>query len=129
MTLFVWLAAVAAFDLAAGAFDAYETIIGLKKGVALEGNSVINFIAGASKTRVPGAWAVILFNVVRTIAFMALGFIHNPAIIGGAFGALGASAASHIQAGIKWRFLNNGGQIDRSKSYTWWQQLLGMGWD
>lgn len=129
MTLFTAIAALAAIDLAAGAFDAYETLVGIEKGVGVEGNSVINWLARSPATQKPAAWAIITFNVVRTALYAAIYFTHNVALEGGAAGALVASIAGHIQAAFKWRYLIGGGKIDPTKSYSWWQKLLGMGWN
>lgn len=123
------IAACAAFDLAAGAFDALETVRGLKKGAGLESNSIINFLSGSSSSRKPATPVIVGYNLAKTAAFVGLGFIPNPAFIGGSIGALVASGASHIQGAVKWRYLNHGGQIDRARAYSWWQKLLGMGWD
>ena len=113
------------FDLVAGAFDAHETLRGLKLGVALEGNSTINTLAKL----MPMSAAIVTYNLIKTVGFAALSLVPNPALVGGSIGALVASAAGHIQGGVKWRYLINGGQIDRTKLTTWWQKLLGMGWD
>lgn len=121
----LYVLSCAVFDLVAGAYDAYETSIGLKKGVGVEGNALIKLLSGSK----PKTWALIFVPIVFTAGFTALSLTHNPALVGGSVGALVASGASHIQAGLKWKFLNNGGQIDRQKPYTWWQKLLGMGWD
>lgn len=129
MTLFTAIAALAALDLSAGAFDAYETLVGIKKGAGVEGNTVLNWLAGSTATQKPTAWAIITFNIVRTAVFAALYFTHNPAVVGGAIGGLAFGIAGHIQAALKWRYLIAGGQINRAKAYSWWQKLLGMGWD
>lgn len=113
------------FAVTSGVYDAVETLKGLKLGAGIEGNSIIRFFTkyvGASK-------ATYGYNLVKTGLFTALGAISSPVAIGGSIGGLIADGAGHIQAGLKWRFLNNGGQIDRSKSYSWWQKLLGIGWD
>lgn len=117
-----------AFDLASGAFDAYETVKGLKTNKLVEGNGIINFISGASKTQKPATWAIIVYNVVKTGASAGLSLFASPVAIGGSIGALVASTAGHIQGGVKANYLNNGGQINAAAKYTWWQKLLGMGW-
>lgn len=116
-------------DLASGAFDAYETVRGLKTNKLVEGNPIVNFIAGSTKTQKPGTWALILYNILKTSAFAGLSLVADPITIGGSIAALVASVAGHIQQGVKARYLNNGGQINRAQEYTWWQKLLGMGWN
>lgn len=123
------IAVCAAFDLAAGAYDAHETNVGIKKGSGLEADVVINLLSGSTATRKPSPVAVVAYNLIKTGAITSLFLTGNPALIGATFGGLIADGASHIQQGLKWRYLNNGGQIDRAKAYTWWQKLLGMGWD
>jgi hypothetical protein len=114
-----------AFDLIAGGFDMYETVRGLKAGVALEANGVINALAKV----MPVSSAVLTYNLGKTVGLAALSLIPNPVCIGGSIGGLITSGAGHIQGGVKWRYLNNGGKIDRTKKYSWWQKLLGIGWN
>lgn len=114
-----------AFDLTAGAYDMYETLRGLKLGVALEANSTINALAKL----MPTCYAVLSYNLIKTVSLSALSLVPNPICIGGSIGGLIASGAGHVQGGVKWRYLNNGGKIDRTKKYNWFQKLLGMGWD
>ena len=123
------VAVCAIVDLAAGAFDAYETVRGLKLGKGLESNPIINFLSGASSTRKPSTAAIVAYNLLKTAGAVGLSFTGIPAFVGGSIGALVADIASHIQGGVKWIYLNNGGQINRAQAYTWWEKLLGMGWD
>jgi hypothetical protein len=124
-----FLAAAVAGDLITGAFDAWETKIGLSKGAGLEGNAIINAISGSSATRKPHVWAVITYNLVQTALIASLFFTGIPALIGAAFGGLIASSIKHVQQARRWRYLINGGQIDRTKHYAWWQKILGIDWD
>lgn len=124
--MFIWLAAVAFTTFAASAFDALETVTGLRKGVAVEGNSIINWLGGSDK---PPAWAIWTFNTARIVLAAALGLVPNPAFTGAAFGALITFTIGHIQAGRKWAYLNAGGKIDPTKAYTWWQKFLGLDWN
>jgi hypothetical protein len=114
-----------AFDLVAGAYDTIETLRGLKLGVALEANGIINALAKV----MPMPAALLTYNLGKTVALAALSLVPNPVCIGGSIGGLIASGAGHVQGGMKWLYLNNGGKIDRTKKYSWWQKLLGMGWD
>jgi hypothetical protein len=114
-----------AFDLAAGIIDMYETLRGLRKGIALEANGAINALAKV----IPVSYAVLTYNLVKTFVLASLSLLPNPVAIGGSIGGLIASGAGHIQGAVKWRYLNNGGKIDRTKKYSWWQKLLGMGWN
>lgn len=116
-----------AIELAAGAFDAFETAKGIKKGSGIESNDIINFLSRTSDGK-PATWAIITYNLAKTAILASLSLGSGPVFVGGSIGGLIASTAGHIQGGIKWRYLNNGGQIDRTKKYTWWQRLLGMGW-
>lgn len=129
MLLYIVIAICALFDILAGAFDAHQTNIGVKKGSGIEGNPVINFLSGSLTTHKPSPVAVVAYNLLKTAAITALFLTGNPALVGGTIGGLVADGAQHIQGGLKWRYLNNGGKIDRTKSYTWWQKLLGIGWE
>lgn len=123
--LHTYIAPLIAFALASGAFDAYETLKGLKKGSGLEDNSTIVFL---SKLTNPTA-AVVIYNLAKTAAIASLSLSSSYALLGGSVAGLIADGAGHIQAGVKWRYLNNGGQIDRTKPVSAWQKFLGMGWD
>jgi hypothetical protein len=124
--LWVTLGAIAA-DVVAGLFDETETRHGIVKGVGQEANEIIVNIAHTVK---PGALVLDAYNLFWTILFGVPAIVcavKGSPIVGGLIGGLIASAGRHAQGALKWRYLINGGQLDRSKGLTAWQKILGIG--
>lgn len=112
-------------DFAGGAFDAHETLRGIDHGVAVEGNAVVRWLAKYLSLE----GSLITFNLTVTTGLLVPGAVlayHDSIASSLFFGGLLFNAVHHLLGAFKWRYLINGGQIDRSKPVTWWQKLLGI---
>jgi hypothetical protein len=87
----------------AASYDIVLTNRGIQKGVAVEGNSWIDFIFGTNKPRL---FDLILFETVIDLLMSGpaiYGFIgHNPILVCVTLGMFVAWIARHIQGGLAW---------------------------
>ena len=95
------------FAMACNAFDIYNTNKGLRKGVALESSTFIDWLAG---TKTPKLWQLIAYDTLIRPLIFAFGFIpaggHYPhAFAAMAIGGLIAAAVKNIKGGLAWRKL------------------------
>jgi hypothetical protein len=109
MNVEVLIAAAALADIATGFYDAHWTDVGIKKGVAVEENTIIKAIFSDK----PYFAELCLFNVAQTALFVILTLLAQRgsiyALIGGGIGALFASAGLHIRGAKNWQWLLKGG--------------------
>lgn len=99
-----YLFAAVALDALGGIYDAVKTEQGLKKGLAKEGNSVINKLFGNT----PSAVQLYMYNFAQLSLFAGLAFLgvtkgteNVPYIsFGGGIIALLVDAAKHVQGGL-----------------------------
>lgn len=111
--MIVEILAVLAFA-AGAAYDIEQTEIGLKKGVAVEGNT---FLVGSK----PTVLRLLLRDSLYLSIMVLLGlFVHPALLVGPAI----AGGLKHLVGGLKWRNLNNGGKYVRQT--TWWRKFLGF---
>jgi hypothetical protein len=107
-----------ALDTVAMIFDVVQTERGIKKGVGVEANEVIDAVARTDK---PSAVFLYIWNYafIAAVFVAALEMIDRgagtnllPIGFGGGLAVLLADAAKHVQGGLKWRYLLAGGKLD-----------------
>lgn len=94
-------------DLLAGFLDAHITDLGIRKGISVEGNSMIT---GLWRTSRPKLWQLITFNLIQASVLCVFAILSPWNSEPGVFlmlsaSALGADAARHFQGAWKWRRL------------------------
>jgi hypothetical protein len=117
MTIFLLPIFSAVVDAVATVFDVNYTERGLKAGVGIEANEVVDTLARTNK---PGALFLYGWNMgfiaamlVACYLMRAYGDVNIGAIgIGGAFAGLLADAGHHVQGGLSWRYMLKGGKLD-----------------
>lgn len=100
-------------SLLGGLADAYFTNKGIKAGVGLEGNPIINKVAGYK----PSALVLYTYNFIQTsviaipnVLIVSLSQNETTQLVGSAigFGGLLSDGAKHLYEAMKWRRLING---------------------
>lgn len=112
MSIYILLLIVALiWNLACGPVDAYFSNKGIRAGVAVEGNPIINKLFGFT----PSAKVLYLFNVVQSIVLVIPGVIlatrvseTKQLMSAVSFGALVADGAHHLYSAYLWYKLLKG---------------------
>lgn len=111
--MFLELLAVGIYGAGAG-YDAEQTEIGLRKGLALERNT---FLVGSK----PTAIRLFLRDILYLIIMLLVGFYVHPALM---VGAAIAGGFKHLVGGLRWHTLNTGGTLKPLE--TAWRKFLGF---
>lgn len=130
LAYFIVLVVLFVLAVVAAAADASETEIGIKAGVAVEGNSAIDWIW---RTQKPTFGETFAYDLVRLGIFAGLGvageLVHGKLTFGIPFAiaALIALGLKHYQGARQWAWLiKNPGKTIAEQETTAWQKLVGF---
>ena len=119
----ILLAVSLALGVAGDVYDVIMTEKGLKAGVAAEGNQWLSSIVGTKPSAI-GLYfrdSIVLALCVAPTALCATVF-HNLPLAYGALISPVVYGVRHVQGGLQWRTLLNGGKL--TQPTTAWQKFL-----
>lgn len=114
--MFLTIAVIFALAIysAGAAYDIEQTLLGLKKGIAEEGNT---FLVGSH----PSETALVLRDTGVLSVMLILGFLVHPMLL---VSSATAAGLLHVRSALKWRKLIAGGTLAVQNS--WWRKFLGF---